>query len=205
MSPDSTVAPRTRREERAEATREALVAAARELFTDKGFARTPTEEIIARAGASRGAMYHHFKDKTDLFRAVFEQVEQELSLHITSAALRGRDPMTQIHRGIDAFLDRCLDPDVQRIALLEAPTVLGWETWQEIDERYAFGLVTSGLQAAMEAGMIGKQPIEPLAHLLMGAMTQAGMTLARADDPQRERKRIGKAVRSLLNGLQRPL
>ena len=204
MSAESTVAPRRRRDERAEATRDALIAAARELFTEKGFARTPTEEIIAGAGASRGAMYHHFRDKTDLFRAVFEQIEQELSEQITAAALRGRDPMTQIHQGIDAFLDHCLDADVQRIALLEAPTVLGWETWQEIDEKYAFGLVTSGLQAAMEAGVIEKQPLEPLAHLVMGALTQAGMTLARADDPRRERKRIGKAIRHLLDGLQRP-
>lgn len=147
-------------------------------------------------------MYHHFRDKTDLFRAVFEQIEQELSEHITAAAARGRDPMTQIHCGIDAFLDRCLDPDVQRIALLEAPSVLGWETWQEIDERYAFGLVTAGLQAAMESGAIDRQPLEPLAHVLMGALTQAGMTLARADDPQRERRRIGKALRSVIGGLE---
>lgn len=191
------------RAERAQATRQAFLAAARQLFTEKGFAATPTEEIIDRAGASRGALYHHFRDKTDLFRAVFEEIEQDLSEHITAAASRGRDPMAQIRHGIDAFLDRCLDPDVQRIALLEAPSVLGWDQWQEIDQRYAFGLVTTGLEAAMDAGQIRKQPLEPLAHLVMGALTQAGLALARADDPVRQRKQFGDAMRSLVNGLQK--
>lgn len=192
------------RAERAQATRQALLTAARQLFTEKGFAATPTEEIINRAGASRGALYHHFRDKTDLFRAVFEEIEQELSDHIATAASRGRTPIGQIRRGIDAFLDRCLDRDVQRIALLDAPSVLGWDQWQEIDERYAYGLVTTGLQAAMDAGHMRQQPLEPLARVVMGALTQAGMALARADDPVRQRKELGSAIRTLVNGLQKP-
>lgn len=192
------------RADRGEMTRRALIKAARELFSERGFAQTPTEDIIRRAGASRGAMYHHFRDKKDLFASVFEEIESHLAEEIASAAAGAGDPITQIRHGIDVFLDRCLDPDVQRIALLDAPSVLGWERWQEIDEKYAFGLVTAGLQAAIDAGAIPRQPVEPLAYVVMGSLTQAGMALARADDPGRQRKLVGAAVHHLIRGLQSP-
>ncbi|HMG26405.1 MAG TPA: TetR family transcriptional regulator, partial [Acidimicrobiia bacterium] len=122
--------------EQADATRSALLAAARELFTDRGYAATSTTEIVARAGVTRGALYHHFSAKHDLFRAVFEQLEAEVTDHVAQEALAGVDPLEQLRVGSRAYLDVCLDPAVQRVVLVEGPSVLGWETWQEIESRY---------------------------------------------------------------------
>ena len=194
---------RGRKAERAEATRAALVRAARELFAEKGFAATGTEEVVRRARVTRGALYHHFHGKEDLFRAVFEALEAELSQRVASAASSGGgDPMARLRRGLDAFLDACLEAAVQRIVLLEGPSVLGWEAWHEIDARYGFALLTRALQAAMDAGALRRQAVEPLAYLLLGALTQAGLVVARAGDPGKARAELGGALHGLLDGLR---
>jgi len=188
--------------EQADATRSALLAAARELFTDRGYAATSTTEIVARAGVTRGALYHHFSAKHDLFRAVFEQLEAEVTDHVAQEALAGVDPLEQLRVGSRAYLDVCLDPAVQRVVLVEGPSVLGWETWQEIESRYGYGLVVAGVEAAMAAGLVDTQPVAPLAHVLFGALTEAGMVVARAGDPRAARAEMDEAMDRLLDGLR---
>jgi AcrR family transcriptional regulator len=188
--------------EQADATRTALGAAARQLFTERGYAATSTTEIVERAGVTRGALYHHFAAKEDLFRAVFEQLEDEVTKYVAKEALTSADPLEQLRRGTRAYLDACIDPAVQRVVLLEGPSVLGWQTWQEIEQRYGYGLVVAGVEAAIGAGLIAAQPVEPLAHVLFGALTEAGMVVARADDPGAARAEMEAAMDRLLDGLR---
>jgi AcrR family transcriptional regulator len=188
--------------ERADATRGALLVAARELFTDGGYAATSTTEIVTRAGVTRGALYHHFPAKHDLFRAVFEQLEAEVTTHVAQEALAGADPLEQLRVGSRAYLDACLDPAIQRVVLVEGPSVLGWETWQEIESRYGYGLVVAGVEAAMAAGLVDTQPVAPLAHVLFGALTEAGMVVTRAGDPRAARAEMDEAMDRLLDGLR---
>jgi AcrR family transcriptional regulator len=187
--------------ERSEETRDALIAAARVLFAERGFAGVGTEEIVRAARMTRGALYHHFESKEDLFRAVYEQVEQELVEQIAAVALAATDPLEVLRLGARAFLDACEDPAVQRIALIDAPSVLGWEQWREIGLRYGFGLVQSTLEAAMEAGVIERQPVRPLAHLLLGSIDEAGMLVARADDGGKTKREVAAAVERYIDSL----
>jgi AcrR family transcriptional regulator len=188
--------------EQADATRTALSAAARQLFTERGYAATSTTQIVERAGVTRGALYHHFPAKYDLFRAVFEQLEDEVTKHVAQEALTSADPLDQLRRGTSAYLDACIDPAVQQVVLLEGPSVLGWQTWQEIEQRYGYGLVVAGVEAAIGAGLIAAQPVEPLAHVLFGALTEAGMAVARADEPRAARIEMEAAMDRLLDGLR---
>jgi AcrR family transcriptional regulator len=186
----------------AEATQTALLDAARDLFAARGYAAVPTEEIVQRAGVTRGALYHHFRDKQDLFRAVVEKLEQETVEKIASAAFSEADPWLQQQTALGAFLDVCLEPDVQRIILTDAPSVLGLEAWREIEAKYGLALVRAGLQLVMEAGLIAEQPLDPLAHLLLGALSEAGLVIARAEDPKAARVEVGASVERLLDGLR---
>jgi AcrR family transcriptional regulator len=191
-----------RKAEQSDATRATLLSVARELFTERGYAATSTTEIADQAGVTRGALYHHFTAKDDLFRALFEQLEQEVVDRVARGAAAGADSLEQMRLGSHAFLDACLDPAVQRIVLLEGPAVLGWETWQEIEERYGYGLVAAAVQAAIGAGLIDAQPVGPLAHVLFGALSQAGLMVARADDPVAARTDMVTAMDRLLDGLR---
>lgn len=185
--------PRRSQAQRSAATREALLSSARELFAERGFAAA-REDIVARAGVTRGALYHHFTSKEKLFRAVVELLEEEMFERIASAAMSSEDPSEQLRRGCGAFLDAAMDPAVRRIVLLDAPAVLGWQAWREIDARYGLGLVIEGLNAVMAAGRIERRPVEPLAHLLLAALNEAAMMVASADDPVAARVVVGEAV-----------
>jgi AcrR family transcriptional regulator len=188
--------------EQGEATRAALVRAAQRLFTRKGYGATATEEIVRAAKVTRGALYHHFSDKEELFRAVFEATEAQMMERVLDAAADVPSPLAQLQVAIDAFLEACLDATLRRIILQEGPAVLGWTTWHEIDSQYAFGAVSAGLQVAMDAGELERQPVEPLAHLLVGSLMQAGMVVARAEDQRAASAAIGHALHRLLDGLR---
>jgi AcrR family transcriptional regulator len=187
--------------ERTAATRGALLAAARKLFAERGYADVAMEEVVAAAGVTRGALYHHFGGKRDLFEAVFEQVEQEITEDIAVRALTGRDPLDALRAGARAFLGHCLEPDMQRMVLLDAPAVLGWERWREIGLRYGLGLTEATLQAGIDAGVIAPMAARPLAHLLVGALDEAAMAVARADDPEAAREEMVAVLDGLLDGL----
>ena len=164
--------------ERTEATRSALINAARELFAARGYAAVPAEEVVRAAGVTRGALYHHFQDKKDLFRAVHESLEEDLVARIAQTIAGGEDVVALLLRGTDAFLDACEDPTFARIALQEAPSVLGWTEWREIDMRYSLGLITGVLRHGMETGVLREQPVEPLGHIIASAMGEAGLLIA---------------------------
>jgi AcrR family transcriptional regulator len=192
----------TRKAEQSEATRRALVKVARRLFAKNGYAATPIEDIVRNARVTRGALYHHFEGKQDLFREVFEEMERELSEKVALAAAAENRPELQLEVGAQAMLDACLDPAVQRIALLDAPSVLGWEAWHEIEERYGLGLMRIAIEMAMDAGYIERQPAGPLAQVILGALIEAALAIARADDMEAAREEIGASVARLIEGLK---
>jgi AcrR family transcriptional regulator len=193
---------KSKKAEQSEATRGALVTGARELFAERGYAAVATEEIVQRAGLTRGALYHHFRDKRALFRAVVEQLEEESVERIASSALEQPDPWQMQITALNAYLDGCLDSAVQRILLVDAPSVLGSEEWREIEAKYGLALVRMGLESVMQAGLIAEQPVEPLAHLMLGALAEAGLMIARSEDPQKARQEVGESVERLLEGLR---
>jgi AcrR family transcriptional regulator len=174
-------------------------------FAERGYADVGTEEIVARAEVTRGALYHHFADKRDLLRAAHEELEAELAeeigAKIAAEAEAGTGAREVLELGARAFLDACERPEIARITLVEAPAVLGWSEWRAIDERYGLGLVTGALELGMEQGAIRRQPTRPLAHLLLGAMGEAGMMIADAEDPAATRREVEPALIGLLDGL----
>ena len=194
--------PAKRQKERSDATRGALTEAATKLFGERGFNDTPTEEIVRAAGVTRGALYHHFTDKEDLFRAVFEGIEAQLVKRAAEAVDRSDNLKAGLLAGCNEFLDACLEPEVQRIALIDGPAVLGWDEWRRIDERYALGLITIGIEAAIGEGVIDPQPARPLAQMLLGALTEGAMLIARSKDVTTTRAEVGAIVERLLAGLE---
>jgi AcrR family transcriptional regulator len=189
--------------ERSATTRAALVRAARELFARDGYAATGREAIVERAGVTRGALYHHFADKEALFQAVFEELEAEVMAHSAQAAMEvpPEDPLGQLRAGSLAYLDIALDPAVQRICLLDAPAVLSPATRQDVLEKSAVGLVREVLAAGMETGAIRRQPLEPLTHLLLAALHEAALYVARSADQAAARAEVGTTVEHLVDGL----
>lgn len=169
---------RRRQEDRTRATRAALITAGRRLFAERGYASVTAEEIVAAAGLTRGALRHHFGDKRELFQAVFEELEAEIAQR-SAAALDPHSTWAAIESGIAAFLDICEEPEVMRIALTDAPAVLGWQTWRAIEARHGLGLVQAALDQAIHEGLIQPQPVEILAHLVLSAMIEAALLIAR--------------------------
>jgi AcrR family transcriptional regulator len=193
---------RTKHDLRSEATRRQLVTAARALFGARGYADVGTEEIVRAAGVTRGALYHQFRDKADLFAAVAEQVEAEIADRIAAgAAEAAADPMDALRAGARLFLDACAEPEVERIILLDAPSVLGWEAWRDLAGRYGLGLVQLALQSAMDAGAIVQQPVDPLAHVLVGALDECALYIARARDPAAAREQCAAIFDRILRSI----
>jgi AcrR family transcriptional regulator len=173
-----------------------------ELFAKEGYAGVGTEEIVARAKVTRGALYHHFEDKRDLFRAVHERVEEQLVERIGGQIAGISDPWELMVTGTRSFLDACDEPAVKQITLLDAPAVLGWREWREIDARYGLGLMRAALGGAVEAGVLKKMPLETMSHLLLGALAEAAFVIANADDPDAAREETEAALIELLEGLR---
>ncbi|MGH2599631.1 MAG: TetR/AcrR family transcriptional regulator [Dehalococcoidia bacterium] len=195
---------KNRKAEQYEHTRRRLLDVAARLFAEQGYAGTGTEEVVRQAGVTRGALYYHFRDKRDLFRAVVEDLQQQALLDVQAAGATAADPWEGLRAGLHAFLDSCLEPSVQRILLIDAPSVLGWAAWRELDAKYGLGLLRAALQGLMDAGLLEPQPIDPLAHMLLGALGEAGMVIAEAEDAQVARRDVGASLDRLLNGLHAP-
>ena len=196
--------PRTKAEQ-SEATMAALMAAARALFAERGYAGVGTEEIVQQAGVTRGALYHHFRGgKEELFRAVLVQVSAETTRRVIAAANTAADPWEELVVGTDAFLDACTRPEVQRIMLIDGPAVLGWDMWREADGNIALGLLEAALKHAIDSGRMVPQPPRALAHVLLGAIDEAAMVVARADDQDAAREEMSRTLRRLLEGLRGP-
>jgi AcrR family transcriptional regulator len=195
--------PRTKAAQR-DATIAALIGAARKLFAERGYAAVGTEEIVQAAGVTRGALYHHFRDKEELFQAVLVQVSAETTTRIAREASTVDDPWEELVTGIDAFLDACTTPEMQRIVLIDGPAVLGWDLWRAIDAEHGLGLLEQAVQNAIDAGRLAPQSARAVAHVLLGALDEAAMVVARAPDPIAARAEMGKTVRHLLDGLRGP-
>lgn len=196
----------SRQTDRSAATQARLVKAARELFAKRPYADVGTEEIVRRARVTRGALYHHFADKRDLFRAVHEQMEEELvnaiGAQLADAADTLGDPVEVLRIGVRSYLDACTDPSFARITLIDAPAVLGWAEWRRIDEKHALRLIVLGLEGAMDAGALRRQPVRPIAQLMLGTMGEAGLVVANAADPDATRAEVETALFAWLDGLR---
>ncbi len=190
--------------DRSAATSAALVSAARRLFAEHGFAHVGTEAIVQAAGVTRGALYHQFTDKAELFAAVYEQIEQDIMERLDArvSASGISDPIELMKLGAEAWLDTSTEPEVQQIVLLDGPAVLGWTRWREIGLRYGLGLVQAVLGAAIDAGRIPDQPVTPLAHVLVGALDEAALFVARAEDQAAAREQMRSVVTALVAGLE---
>jgi AcrR family transcriptional regulator len=189
--------------ERSSATREALVAAGRSLFAARGYAHVGTEEIVRTAGVSRGALYHQFADKTELFAAVFEAVELDVIGRIGAAIENAglTDPIAVMRLGASAWLDACDEPEIRRIGLLDAPAVLGLARWREIGTRYSMAMVEGLLTHAIEVGRLPPQPVKPLAQLLLGMVREGALYLASAADRTQARRDVGGAIDRIIQAL----
>ncbi len=193
-----------RQAERSETTRRQLLAVARELFAAQGYSATPIDDVVERAGVTKGALYHHFRTKRDLFRAVFEDIERELVEAVVIAADGAPDPLEGMRLGVDAFLRAAVSPDVRQIIFVDGPSVLGAETWREIDEQYGFALVKASLEAAMQLGLLQTRPVDPLAHLFLASLSEAAHQIARADDQQKAIAEMSSALWALVESLRLP-
>lgn len=191
-----------RRAERGDTTRARIVKAATELFSMRGYAEVGTKEVVRRAGVTRGAMYHHFAEKRDLFHAVLEFKQVEMLQNIVAGMDQYGDPWERIVKGIDVFFDECMDKSSVQIGLVDGPAVLGWHDWSELHARYWLGLIETSLREAMEAGVLRRGDPRTLAHLLDGAFIEAALLVANAEDPVEARKRARASVMLLIEGLR---
>ncbi len=192
-----------RQADRSEATKSELLRVARELFGEHGYEGASIEDVADAAGVTKGAVYHHFASKRDLFQAVFEHLEQELCDSVIAAAANGgADILEGMRLGVRAFLDSAGDRACRRIVLIDGPSVLGWETWREIDERYGFSIVKGSLEAAMAAGVLKRTPVDPVAHLFLAALSEAAIQIARAEDPDAARAEMNDALWTMIESLR---
>lgn len=199
MSPAN---PRRTQQDRTRRTRETLIATARQLFAERGYAAVPAEQIVAAAGLTRGALHHHFGDKKQLFRAVFEELEAEITERVAAAIGSAADSWAAAVAGLSAFLDVCEDPEVIQIALTDAPAVLGWADWRAIEADHGLGLIKAGLELSMAEGLLNPQPVDVLAHLILSAVIEAALLIARAPDHTAARTEAERTLLALLAGLR---
>ena len=192
-----------RQSERREATIGAILAAARKLFATEGFDAVSIDGIAAKAGVAKGAVYHHFSTKEVLFEAVFDDTSRAVAQRLAKAApAEPVDILKRLAAGARAYFAACAEPATFRIILKDGPLVLGWARWREIDMRDFGHFVPRALKAAMKQGLIAKQPVEPLARLIVGAITEAAMACAESDNPARTGKQHVSALETLLEGLR---
>jgi len=188
-------------EQRSEATVGKLVRIARQLFARNGFGETSIEDILEAAEVTRGALYHHFDSKTALFKAVFEREEEALAARIMTAAQSEKTAWASLRSGCRAFLEACLDPTVQRIVLRDARSVLALEDLREIESRHTLALLRNGLTRAAAEGAISPRPIDILAHMMLGALSECAMAIARSQSPKTTLKEATRELDTLLDAI----
>lgn len=190
-------------DERSRATRAALIAAARRLFAERGYADVPADEIVAAAGVTRGALYHHFADKRALFEAMFRDMEVEITAEIAAAARSAEPGWPAIGASLSVFLDICLRPEVVQIMLTDAPAALGWAKWREIESEYGLGLTIEQFQALADTGQMAGGSVPLLAQLALSAVIEAALVIAHSEDGAAARAEAEQALLAMLSGLVR--
>lgn len=194
----------SRRAQFSASTKRALVDVARELFTEKGYAGTSLDAIVAGAEVTKGALYHHFSGKRELFETVFEQVEDDAVAAISAAMKVAKDPWTQARAGLEAFLDVVRQPSYRRIAVQEGPAVLGYERYRELEERTTFALLHDMVGAVFRSGQNQLDDALQLtfSRIFFGAMSSAGELIATAEEPDQAISRVESALLFILSGLR---
>jgi AcrR family transcriptional regulator len=189
------------RVEQGQATKAALIEVATELFATNGYEATAIPAVLAAAGVSRGALYHHFESKEALFEAVLRSVEAQATLKVTRAARGATDPLDGLRRGCAAYLAMCRDPVVRRISLIDAPAVVGWERWREIDEQHSFGLIKAAIATIAADGRVKPELVDVMAHVVLAALLEVALLVARADEGRLAIRRGQEAIDELLTAL----
>ncbi|WP_280379405.1 TetR/AcrR family transcriptional regulator [Nocardia wallacei] len=198
--------PRRSQEDRSRATRTALEDAGRRLFAERGYASVSAEQIVTAAGVTRGALHHHYGDKRGLFLAVLERLETENTAEIARAIAELPDPtdlLTAMAVGMRTFLEISRRPETVRIAMSDGLTVLGWQGWRDMEARHGLGLITDQLQRAVDAGLAVPVPVHVFSKLILSAVTEAGMIVAHADDPDTARLEAEQSLLLLISGVLR--
>ncbi len=189
--------------EAAEATRQRIVAVARELIVERGYDGASTAEILRRAGVSRGGLYHHFAGKAELLAAVLDAVERDFVVRLAAVVADAPDPVSALEIGTRWYLDECLrSTEIQRAGLVEGREALGWEAWRAVVAPYGLTMLSEALAEGMEQGLIERADPGALAHLILAALHEASAIILTAEDRQAERERTGQAVEMLLAGLR---
>lgn len=194
----------SKRVARGQATREQLVEVATALFAERGYEDTSIEAVLAAAGVSRGALYHHFAGKDALFEAVVHSVDDRITAELTAAIGDIKDPVEVLRVGALRWIDLAGDPVIQRIILTEGPAVLGWERWRTMNEQGAYGQAKTLLQAVADAGRLRQDLVGPFAHMILAATDEMAVVIARADDPAAAMAEGRVAVQELLRRLLMP-
>jgi AcrR family transcriptional regulator len=193
--------PRRTQAERTETTTRHLRATARELFAREGYSATSLDAIVEACGVTKGAFYHHFKSKEEIFEAVFVEEQRQIATAIVASYQTERDPIEASFTACRAFFDVSLDPGVQRITLLDAPAVLGWDRMREIRSQFGLRLMKESIRAAIEAKRMRRRDVDALAHLLFGALCEGAMYMARAEDQRGARRKVEREYQTLLGAL----
>jgi AcrR family transcriptional regulator len=190
--------------ERADATRERIVQAARELVVEHGYDAVSTGQVLERAGVSRGGLYHHFNGKDELMAAVLEAVERDFAGRLTAAIADARDPFEALATGVQWYLDECIrSEELQRVGLYEGRKALGWEAWRETIAPYGLSMLAAGLAAAIEAGQLEDADPRALAHLILALLHEAATMILSAPDRDAERACVGASVAVMIDGLRK--
>jgi len=191
-------------EERSRTTQDKLISAARRLFEDHGYAAAPIDEIARQAGVTRGALYHHFNGKQGLFRAVIEDIQDELADHVDRNADKHDDPWDAFVAGWISFLEQSPTAGIGRVLMLEGPAVLGYADWQAIDDAHFKDTVTRAVEYLIGRGTIPAQPVEPLVRVLLAISNALGALIAGSDNPEPTRTAVARVWAQLLGGLRAP-
>jgi len=193
--------PHTKAEQRTE-TRRRLISIARAQFTAHGYAQTSTEAIVQLAGVTRGALYHHFGNKEGLFTAVVAEVQRDVAQRVAEASRVTQHPWDQLILGCHAFLRASLEPDVQRIMLLDGPATISWDAWRKMDAENAMRLLEAGIRELADMHIIEVASVMAATHLLSGAMNEAVLWIARSHQPLQALDETITALEQLLAGLR---
>lgn len=194
--------PRRSQADRSQATRTALIDAATTLFGEEGYAAVPAERVVKAAGVTRGALYHHFGDKEGLFRAVFVDLESQLSAEIAEILDTVPERWPAMLSALSHFLDACQRPEVLQIALTDAPAVLGWQTWRQIETDHGLGLITANLQQAVDEGSVRDVPVAVVAQLLLSTIIEAALVIAHAEEPGAARAEAEESLLLMVSALR---
>ena len=186
------------------ATRGQLIEVATGLFAEHGYEGTSIEAVLTAAGVSRGALYHHFAGKEALFTAVLEAVSQRITVQLTEVISGCTDPVDAVRTGALGWIDLAGNPVIQRIMLVDAPSVLGWEQWRAMDEGRTVGAMRAMLQAVSDTGRLPGELVDPFAHMILAALDEAAMVVARASDSRVAVAEGRQAVEEFLARLLRP-